>query len=210
MTYMKFECPACGQSLECDRAFGGDVIHCPRCCAEIRVPFGADQQLEGSLSRAELISQPAVATAPSGQPIKTANEQVNQPDAAPPQPSEVKCPVCHAELRIPAGLAPKAGEKLPAAELIREGPRREANAEHAKPAKPPPQTESPHLSIEEREQKIAAARKEHPVQVYPPMKPRLEYVLSGEAPPPATNENSAPKPPQQSDQEPNDTKSFNE
>ncbi len=209
---MKFECPACGQHLECDRAFGGDVIHCPRCCAEIRVPFGADQQVDGSVSRAELISQPAVATSASPQPAKATSEPARPPASTPPQPTEVKCPVCEAELRIRAGLAANAGDRLPIAELIRKGPGRKGDADHSKSAKPAP-TGSHHLSIEEREQQIATARKEHPVQLYSPMKPRLDYVLSGEAPPPA-NEESTPKPPQQPDPEPEpnhpQSKSFNE
>jgi hypothetical protein len=37
-------------------------------------------------------------------------------------------------------------------------------------------------SADEREKQIAAAREAHPVQSYAPMKPRLSYVLSGEAP----------------------------
>jgi hypothetical protein len=67
------------------------------------------------------------------------------------------------------------------AELLRKGTESEA-------AKPPPeapgkQTPKHPLTIEEREQQIAAARQAHPIQLNPPMKPRLEYVLSGETPP---------------------------
>ena len=157
------------------------------------------------MSKAELISQPATAPPSPSQPVKNANEQVKQSPPAPPaQPKEVKCPVCQAELRIATALLPKAGETLPVAELIRKGPDRTPKMPTQS------QTEFAHLPIEEREQKIAAARKDHPVQVNTPMKPRLEYVLSGEAPP--ANVDSTLKPPQPPEPAPDnsDTKSFNE
>src|ERR1051325_11882683 len=28
MSVLKFECPGCGQHMECDRACAGDIIHC--------------------------------------------------------------------------------------------------------------------------------------------------------------------------------------
>src|SRR5205814_4933901 len=52
MSVLKFQCPGCGQNMECDRACAGDVIHCPRCMAELRIPFN---ELPGALLRAELI-----------------------------------------------------------------------------------------------------------------------------------------------------------
>jgi hypothetical protein len=49
------------------------------------------------------------------------------------------------------------------------------------------------MSIEERERQIAAARQAHPVQLNPSMKPRLEYILEGKAPPPQKPEDQAQK-----------------
>ncbi len=38
------------------------------------------------------------------------------------------------------------------------------------------------MTLEERERQIAKAREEHPIQINTAVKPRLDYVLSGEAP----------------------------
>lgn len=39
MSELKFSCPACGQHVACSKASGGDVIHCPNCEVELRIPF---------------------------------------------------------------------------------------------------------------------------------------------------------------------------
>src|SRR3954465_10011202 len=41
MSELKFSCPACGQHISCSKAAGGHVIHCPACCAEMRIPLGS-------------------------------------------------------------------------------------------------------------------------------------------------------------------------
>src|SRR5260370_19104865 len=109
MSDVKFECPSCGQRLECSRACSGDVIHCPRCCAEIRVPFSAPGEIEGSVARAELVTPPAPTMAPKNESNKTNSETSNGPVSKPAQPKEVICPVCQSELRIPEELAEKTG-----------------------------------------------------------------------------------------------------
>src|SRR5437016_11955719 len=96
MSVVKFECPACGQHMECERACSGDVIHCPRCCAQIRIPFHSAAELDGSASRAELV-------APAGG--AGAAKQDGLPGQRPePQPQEVSaaisCPACHAALKV--------------------------------------------------------------------------------------------------------------
>ena len=192
MTEIKFECPACGQHMECDRACGGDLIHCPRCCAELRIPFEDNGQIE-STKRAELITPqtstaaPTSAVAPTTGPAPVA--EVPKPSTK-PEHLEVTCPVCRSELKIAAtgGDARKPGSSPPLAELLRKGP--EPKPEAA-PAQAQPESASDgqgkpehrHLTIEEREQQIAAARQAHPIHLNPPMKPRLEYVLSGKTPP---------------------------
>src|SRR6266850_6163996 len=118
MSDVKFECPACGQRLECSRACSGDVIHCPRCCAEIRVPFRAPNEIEGSVSRAELIMPAATAMAPTNESNKTSSERSNELASKPEQPKEVICPVCQSELRVPVESTPKVVGTIPTAELI--------------------------------------------------------------------------------------------
>jgi hypothetical protein len=171
MNLVKFECPACGQHMECERACGGDVIHCPRCCAEIRIPFRSPVDMEGLVSRAELVTP-----APSGKTAHSESQpaQTNQPrDAS----AQISCPACHAELKV---VIPAHGG--PNTTLLRTPPSpptpKPAEAEPAHP-------DFAHMSIEERERQIAAAREAHPIQLYPSMKPRLEYVLEGKAPPAA-------------------------
>ncbi len=194
MTDIKFECPVCGQHMECDRACGGDVIHCPRCCAELRVPFADGTQID-AMKRAELLAPmppaPTVPTAPAQAPASSGlaeDGQVAKP-APKPEPLEVSCPVCRSELRIGEAVRAKAkpNSPPPMAELLRKGP------DKPEPAPVPPaadsapdgqgKTEKHHLTVEEREQKIAAARQAHPIQVNTAMKPRLEYVLEDKTPP---------------------------
>src|SRR5438105_12681511 len=139
MSVLKFECPACGQHLECDRVCSGDIIHCPRCCAQIRIPFESTAHIEGSVARADLI-------APAGGQTAQANQQPSN------APKELICPVCHAELRVPSQ---KLSQRAPPmAELVQQAP----DKPPASPATPP---DHPHLSIEERERQIAAAREAH-------------------------------------------------
>jgi hypothetical protein len=172
MSVLKFECPGCGQHMECDRACAGDVIHCPRCCAELRIPFS---EIPGSILRAELIlhaPKPAV-TAPA----------TPAPAAPPPRPRELICPVCESHLRVPNATTPSGS--LPLAELIKKGE-----------PKPTPQEEPhpdlAHMSLPEREQQIAAAREAHPIQLNTPVKPRLNYILSEKAAPVTKPENERP------------------
>src|SRR6266404_1596609 len=140
MSDVKFECPACGQRLECNRACSGDVIHCPRCCAEIRVPFSVPTEIEGSVARAELILPPSTTTAPAGEPDKSGNKESNQP-------KEVICPVCQSELRVPTESAHNLGGTIPMAELIRREPCREK----VEPAQgEPSHPDFAHMSAEER------------------------------------------------------------
>jgi len=170
MSLLKFECPACGQNMECERACSGDVIHCPRCCAEIRIPFRSPVDMEGLVSRAELVGPApgAKTTHSDGQPVQTKPQEAS---------AKISCPACHAELKV---AIPAQG--APVTTLLRSPPA------PAQPAPKPVEPEHPdfaHMSQEERERQIAAAREAHPVQLYSSMKPRLEYVLEGKAPPPA-------------------------
>ncbi|SRR6266581_448525 len=180
MSALKFECPGCGQHLECDRACGGDIIHCPRCCAELRIPFGGSSEFPGAVARAELILHaPAAVPAAPATPPAAATPAVST--AAERQ--TVICPVCESELRVPASAAAKSDDTHPLAELIRKGQPKEQTsrpAEQSKESHP----DLAHMSLEERERQIAAAREAHPIQLNSPIKPRLDYVLSGEAPAP--------------------------
>src|SRR5216110_547467 len=38
MSEVKFECPSCGQHVQCETTHGGGNIPCPNCAALIRVP----------------------------------------------------------------------------------------------------------------------------------------------------------------------------
>jgi len=176
MSVLKFECPGCGQHMECDRACAGDVIHCPRCTAELRIPFN---ELPGAILRAELIlaapDSSAATTSPATEPL--------------PQTTEVLCPICESHLRVSANGNSQPGARPPSAELIRKGTkversesgRREENTE-SESAKQASHPDFAHMTLEERERQIAKAREEHPIQINTAVKPRLDYVLSGEAP----------------------------
>src|SRR5437879_9511565 len=122
MSDLKFECPSCNQRMECDRALGGDVIHCPKCCAELRIPFPTPHSLPGSVQRAELLHP---ATGPANTPAP-ASSQTAQLAANPTSASasldsaEAICPVCHSQLRFKGAKATgSAGAPLGTAELVR-------------------------------------------------------------------------------------------
>src|SRR5439155_24706483 len=98
------------------------------------------------------------------------------------------------QLRINAGLAAKGGNPPPTAELVH------SKGEAEKPANSDGKadtggSETPHLSFEEREKQIAAAREARPIQLYPAQKPRLDYILSGGAAPAKPNSSDKAKPP---------------
>jgi hypothetical protein len=156
--------------METDRACAGDIIHCPRCCAELRIPFS---EIPGSILRAELILHAPKAPAPA-----PAAPAPGVPAPAPPRPTEVICPVCESELRVRSG-ASKVGAAPPLAELIKRGEPKPHEPEKIEESHP----DLAHMSVQEREQQIAAAREAHPVQLHSPVKPRLSYVLSEQAAP---------------------------
>jgi hypothetical protein len=193
MSVLKFECPGCGQHMECDRACAGDIIHCPRCCAELRIPFS---EMPGSILRAEMILHAPKAPAPA--------PSVPAPAPAPPRPVEVICPVCESQLRVRSG-ASKVGAAPPLAELIKRGEPKPHEAEKVEESHP----DLAHMSVQEREQHIAAAREAHPIQLHAPVKPRLSYVLSEQAAPvtkPPDGEQQAGS----GEQPPNPPNSFSE
>ena len=179
MSAVKFECPACGQNMECERARSGDVIHCPGCGAQIRVPFHNPAELEGALSRAELV---ALAPPAAASPQTTPTAAHDEPEK---RQATVKCPSCHAELRV---VIPASSERA-STTLLREPPPAQQEPSPISPrAAEPEHLDFAHMSLEERERQIARAREAHPIQVNSNSKPRLDYVLAGKAPPPVTND----------------------
>ena len=191
MSELRFECPSCGQNVECEKAYGGHVIHCPNCCAEIRIPFSNTAiPTELSVPKAQLVD-PATA-----KPVMAAAADAHR---------EFVCPVCKSELRAPAHASTPPETGLPTAELIHrepEPPKEECPPEEKKkeplpeqrsatadkPVAPEP---SAHKTHTEHEQEIAAARAARPVQANSTLKPRLDYILSSAQTPPA---NPTPEP----------------
>lgn|ERR1041385_490349 len=188
--------------MECDRACGGDVIHCPKCCGELRIPFPAPRTLPGSIARAELLHPAASSPNSNGPPVQGQASEASPPAPSNPaiQPAEVTCPVCQSHLRIELGT-PSKSSGPPKAELI-------GKSAAARPDQPSSKGEpvarsdssasdTSHLSFEEREKQIAAAREARPIQLYPAQKPRLDYVLSGGAAPAKATSSEKPKHPQE-------------
>src|SRR6476646_3588229 len=103
MSAVKFECPSCGQHMECDRARSGDVIHCVGCCAELRIPFSSSKTGLATVERAELIVTGAAPSAPaSSAPITKppSIEAVGSTEKPSDQSIEATCPVCQSHLRL--------------------------------------------------------------------------------------------------------------
>ena len=179
MSLVKFECPVCNQNMECERACSGNVIHCPGCGAEIRIPFHNPAELLGTISRAELVAlPPGTASHDATHPGTEHQTEKHEHEA------KVNCPACQAELKV---VIPDKGAA--STSLLRAPPA----PERKEP--PPAETAHPdlaHMSLEEREKQIARAREENPVQANPTMKPRLDYVLEGKAPPPMEKADQKP------------------
>jgi hypothetical protein len=212
MSQLRFECPSCGQHVECEKAYGGHVIHCPNCTAEIRIPFSNTAiPTELTVPKAQLVD-PSTA-----KPILAAAEAHR----------EFICPVCKSELRAPAQTTAPPESGLPIAELIhrepaptgKEPPPEEKSKTEDKPAPPEeksstedkpvaPESDA-HKTHTEHEQEIAAARAARPVQLYPAVKPRLEYILSG-AQAPSSDPAPAPDSDKGTKPLPDDHKSLHE
>lgn len=189
MTELRFNCPSCGQHIQCSPECANQNVPCPACATLIRVPadaeltdspgvaaeenpFQASEKPKVSYADAEEPSQPQKETlsplrpAPrvDNKPVSAVREQL---EAARPsaQSSELlcTCPVCRSELRI--SVTPKSqavshsGDKLSHSAAF--------------------QGATEHLSVAEREKKIAAAREANPVK--PVAKPRLDKILSNES-----------------------------
>src|SRR5205823_3954230 len=118
---------------------------------------------------------------PPAPPASPASSGAAAPSASTsPQTVEVICPVCESRLRVRSDATPKPNNAAPIAELIRKGVTQpKPSPSEAKPAEPHPDLN--HMSIEECERQIATAREAHPIQLNPPIKPRLDYILSDEA-----------------------------
>jgi hypothetical protein len=216
MSELKFICPACGQHMQCEKAYVGHQLPCPNCQTELRIPFsdsaggGPDALpraqivlLPGKETNASILVDPekmreAKATAsdiPQEIIVKREPEISKPAPAAAPHELHCICPVCRSELKISAA-AKSSDDKPRVAEL--------AGKTSATPPEAP--AESPHSSdLLERERKIAVARENNPVSLYPSMKPRLSYILNG-----GEKVEAAPESQNPDDQSAAPEKSFNE
>lgn len=189
MTELKFDCPSCGQHIQCSPECANQNVPCPACAALIRVPVDAqltesaevapdanpfqspDQpkvsyadREEGNQPQKEPVSAPRPAPRIDNKPISAVREEleVTRPAA---QASDLHCvcPVCRSELRISVTAKSQAvshaGDKLSHSAAF--------------------QSATEPLSAAEREKKIAAAREANPVKSI--AKPRLDKILSKES-----------------------------
>jgi hypothetical protein len=137
------------------------------------------------------------------------------------------CPACAHIVRAPADAGILV--KLPPAVTNSASPAAEEKASYASAGpveedadEPVPTLEENFLAdsgtptpgshpLTEREEQIAAARKAHALQLTPPIKPRLSFILSGgAAPPPEENESAVQNGHKDSDHPSSETKSLNE
>ena len=188
MTELKFDCPSCGQHIQCSPECANQNVPCPACASLIRVPadaevteapgdapdtnpFQSPEEPKVSYADAEGQSQPQKAPPTTRPAPRIDNKSVSgvreELEAARPaaQSSELHCvcPVCRSELRISVAAksqaVPHSGDKLSHSAAF--------------------QSATEHLSAAEREKKIAAAREANPVKSSP-VKPRLDKILSKE------------------------------
>ena len=171
MSDFKFNCPACGQHISCSSAYCDQVIHCPSCRTDLRVPCSANPNPDHETPSSK-VPLPANDSGPG---ISSA---INNLHKAPPAVNEkelhCRCPVCQSKLRIPAAVAEQSADIFPSAELVVKASAPLHDHDSAKSAAP---TEMPAAPLTEREQKIAAERAARDISLYPKMKPRLDLVL---------------------------------
>lgn len=188
MKELKFTCPSCNQHIECEPSHAGENVPCPACAVLIRVP------LDGTVTDAVDIPLPqtetnpfaagpddsekvSYRTVPTGDADKGKPPGSEQAPVAAPETTETpsqtttdaqhsasaieshalelqcECPVCQAKLRVSLAL--------------------ESETYAGKTAE-----KQQHLSLTEREQRIAAARSTQVGSLYPAMKPRLDRILN--------------------------------
>jgi len=187
MSELKFSCPLCGQRMECEKAYIGDTVVCPGCRADVRVPSThSPLDPKTSLPRAELIRAagelPDNISSPDDEnpfaqssALKTAVAPIESKRSgegkAGKSPGEIRfqCPMCQAALVWPRDVLAGSIEQAGSLETTDDGAGSGART-HA-----------------EREKQIAAARDSHPVSLYPSLKPRMSYILSGGEVPKSSN-----------------------
>ncbi|HHY86011.1 MAG TPA: hypothetical protein GYA07_10855 [Verrucomicrobia bacterium] len=205
MSDIVFTCPSCGQPMQSPKAFLGDTTECPRCRAAVRIPFSyTPPEPDTQLPRGELVTagQPAKAAATESHPsvadiVAYRREDAGKPASPGDSVVSCRCPVCHANLRVLLSVQLHTVQETPAP----------APAENAPPAKP----ETPASPSSERERQIAAARAERDPRLYPAVKPRMSYILSGgERVAPNEPQPENPQPPGPAPPNPSDPQSFPE
>jgi len=180
----------------------------------MRIPFSHTPPEPGtSLPHAELILKPGDTPTMLSKKTESANtsdipmeiampkepENTNLPVPAEENVIRCLCPVCQSELKVSAiPTAPFGSPSV--AEVVhsaKQEPAAVSSDAHGDSPAPAGSEESPAI---QRERQIAAAREAHQVSLYPAMKPRLSYVLTGERPGPPE---PAPAHPTQSDPDSN-------
>src|SRR5262245_5181985 len=174
MSELTFSCPSCGQHVQCEKAYGGHIIHCPNCVAEIRIPFSnVAIPTELSIPKAQLVTEPPAGTKPSVSPTPRAAD-ANK---------EFICPVCKAELRAPTDASAQSETGLPMADLIRRTPEPDQKKEPVEKKESTPEDQpvssepAHHKTHTEHEQEIAAARAAQKIGLHPELKPRLSAIM---------------------------------
>lgn len=190
MKELKFQCPSCGQHIQCDLSHAGENVPCPSCAVMIRVPKG------GELADVEDPVESAAPFAPADDSKKVSyavtdeeghilnkkpsfDPETHQAPTAVPtlekKPmADAKaelhcvCPVCKSELRLSIEAMPATGESH-----VSDAKPKEKTAKVTELAGRQPPTG-------DREQQLAALREAHSVSAYPALKPRLDKILGDE------------------------------
>jgi hypothetical protein len=188
MTELKFTCPSCGQAIQCSPECANQNVPCPACASLIRVPadaavaevsplapdanpFQPEESAKVSYTAAEVNDNSPKKEAAASLPglVQNSNTHSNSnPVAASASQLHCVCPVCQSELQISLNAKPNALRRAV-------GDRSAASSALGS------QQSAEHLSLAEREKKIATAREAHPVTSYPVIKPRLDKILSDES-----------------------------
>jgi len=178
MKELKFNCPSCGQHIQCDWKYAGENVPCPGCAALIRVPLDGDvadvpspppednpfAPAAGDVEKVSYASakpaggteqkkSPATAESAVATSISPLMANPTPPIAPAARASELHCvcPVCQSSLRILMEAEPHLGD-----------------GHHAVP------TSAEQLPLHERERQIAAARER---SLHSTEKPRLDRIM---------------------------------
>ncbi|HET7625197.1 MAG TPA: hypothetical protein VFM25_08020 [Verrucomicrobiae bacterium] len=204
MKELTFECPSCGQQIQCDARHAGENFPCPNCATLVRIPRdpeaaeNADENQNPENPTAAAAENPFEAEpgAASYTPVKSDKisdaplETADTVQNAAPSDSSNSAPAADANSKPQFVVNAQISEMVCVCPVCQSELRIRTDAATSEKPAPPPQPKT----LTDREQQIAAGREATPIEARPIVKPRLSYILTGGERPAASENQAAQQP----------------